>query len=97
MAQSIATPPDGFDLAVDTDEEFATVCEDWKQKATAVAQTAYTYSFLLGNIEDKRKDKGSNFDGRRKAHTWWKCCQTFPAMIRNMASHFRPFLLTFLY
>jgi hypothetical protein len=97
MAQSIATPPDGFDLAVDTDEEFATVCEDWKQKSTAVAETAYSYSLLLGHIEDKRKDTGSNFDGRRKAHTWWKCCQMFPAMIRNKASHFRPFLLTFLY
>jgi hypothetical protein len=70
MAQSIATPPDGFDLAVDADEEFATVCQDWKQKSTAIARTAYTYSLLLERIEDKRKDKGSNFVGRRKAHTW---------------------------
>jgi hypothetical protein len=53
MAQPIATPPDGFDSAVDADEEFATVCEERKHKSTAIAQMADAiFSSLREHVEE---------------------------------------------
>jgi hypothetical protein len=38
--------------------EFATVCEEWKQKPTAIAQTADAFSSLYEHVEDDRKTEG---------------------------------------
>jgi len=35
--------------------EFATVCEEWKQKSTSIAQTADAFSSLHEHVEDDRK------------------------------------------
>ena len=54
MAQPIATPPDGFDPAVDADEEFATAAKNGSRNLQLLLKRPTLYSLLSVNMSRMR-------------------------------------------